>query len=396
MTVRPLHDAKTAPRLHAGGVRRVAGRDGAGRWWPTPDDATRELIAQHGARDPRSSRSSCSRPSSSSETSTEELKASNEELQAINEELRSATEELETSKEELQSMNEELITVNHELKIKVEETRQGQRRPAEPRSAPSRSPPSSSTASMRIKRFTPQAQQAVQPDRQPTSGRSLLDITHRLDYDELDERRDARLRDAARGRARGAQPRRPPLPGALPAVSHRPRDRIERRGADLRRRDRRCARPRSRCARARSGCAWPRRPPRDFAIMTLDAAGHHHGLERGRRARCSATTEDEVIGQPGAIIFTPEDRAARRARGRDARARASTAAPRTSAGTCARTAAAFYCSGVMTPIGRRRPASGFAKIARDVTGTQAAVGWRAKRCWRRSSRPARRRRPPTA
>ena len=67
-----------------------------------------------------------------SETSTEELKASNEELQAINEELRSATEELETSKEELQSINEELITVNYELKIKVEETGQDQRRPAEP------------------------------------------------------------------------------------------------------------------------------------------------------------------------------------------------------------------------------------------------------------------------
>jgi two-component system, chemotaxis family, CheB/CheR fusion protein len=51
----------------------------------------------------------------------EELRASNEELQAMNEELRSATEELETSKEELQSMNEELRTVNQELKLKVEE-----------------------------------------------------------------------------------------------------------------------------------------------------------------------------------------------------------------------------------------------------------------------------------
>ena len=56
------------------------------------------------------------------EFNTEELKASNEELQAMNEELRSAAEELETSKEELQSINEELRTVNQELKVKVEET----------------------------------------------------------------------------------------------------------------------------------------------------------------------------------------------------------------------------------------------------------------------------------
>jgi len=52
----------------------------------------------------------------------EEMKASNEELQAMNEELRSAAEELETSKEELQSINEELRTVNQELKVKIEET----------------------------------------------------------------------------------------------------------------------------------------------------------------------------------------------------------------------------------------------------------------------------------
>jgi PAS domain S-box-containing protein len=56
------------------------------------------------------------------EYQAEELKASNEELQAMNEELRSAAEELETSKEELQSINEELRTVNQELKVKIDET----------------------------------------------------------------------------------------------------------------------------------------------------------------------------------------------------------------------------------------------------------------------------------
>jgi len=55
------------------------------------------------------------------EIQAEEAKAANEELQAINEELRSTAEELETSQEELQSLNEELQTVNQELKIKIEE-----------------------------------------------------------------------------------------------------------------------------------------------------------------------------------------------------------------------------------------------------------------------------------
>ncbi|CAG9164590.1 hypothetical protein LMG23994_00423 [Cupriavidus pinatubonensis] len=116
-----------------------------------------------------------------SETSTEELKASNEELQAINEELRSATEELETSKEELQSINEELTTVNAELKSKVEET-----------SKINDDLQNLITANdigtifvdrnIRIKRYTPRATDvfSIIPS---DIGRSLLDITHRLEYD---------------------------------------------------------------------------------------------------------------------------------------------------------------------------------------------------------------------
>jgi two-component system CheB/CheR fusion protein len=118
-----------------------------------------------------------------SEISTEELRASNEELQAINEELRSATEELETSKEELQSVNEELITVNYELKVKVEET-------GKANDDLNNLIASTDIATvfvdsgLRIKRFTPRATDIFSVIASDL-GRSLLDLTHRLDYDEL-------------------------------------------------------------------------------------------------------------------------------------------------------------------------------------------------------------------
>jgi two-component system CheB/CheR fusion protein len=118
-----------------------------------------------------------------SEVSSEELKASNEEMQAINEELRSATEELETSKEELQSINEELLTVNFELKTKVEET-------DKINDYLTNLIASTDIAtvfvdrSMRIKWFTPRATDIFSMLPVDT-GRSLLDITHRLDYENL-------------------------------------------------------------------------------------------------------------------------------------------------------------------------------------------------------------------
>lgn len=118
-----------------------------------------------------------------SEVSSEELKASNEEMQAINEELRSATEELETSKEELQSINEELLTVNFELKTKVEET-------DKINDYLTNLIASTDIAtvfvdrSMRIKWFTPRATEIFSMLPVDT-GRSLLDITHRLIYENL-------------------------------------------------------------------------------------------------------------------------------------------------------------------------------------------------------------------
>ncbi|HAO73706.1 MAG TPA: chemotaxis protein, partial [Pseudomonas sp.] len=108
------------------------------------------------------------------------LRASNEELQAINEELRSATEELETSKEELQSINEELTTVNYELKSKVDET-------SKINDDLQNLISSTDIATvfvdrkMRIKWFTPRARDIFNVIGND-AGRSLFDITHRLDY----------------------------------------------------------------------------------------------------------------------------------------------------------------------------------------------------------------------
>jgi two-component system CheB/CheR fusion protein len=118
-----------------------------------------------------------------SEISSEELKASNEEMQAVNEELRSATEELETSKEELQSINEELLTVNYELKNKVEETDQVNDYLRNLIS-------STDIATVFVDRnycikwFTPRAADIFSM-LSVDAGRPLMDITHRLDYEEM-------------------------------------------------------------------------------------------------------------------------------------------------------------------------------------------------------------------
>ena len=113
----------------------------------------------------------------------EDLRATNEELQSINEELRSTSEELETGKEELQSYNEELSTVNQELKVKIDELTQAN---DDTRNLMN----STDTATVfldrinRVKRFTPRARELF--NLLPGDvGRPLLDLSHRLRYDEL-------------------------------------------------------------------------------------------------------------------------------------------------------------------------------------------------------------------
>ncbi|MGB6056062.1 MAG: CheR family methyltransferase [Burkholderiaceae bacterium] len=149
-----------------------------------PDDRGDSVLAQL-EQELQRTREQLQETVEQSEISNEDLRASNEELQAINEELRSATEELETSKEELQSVNEELVTVNYELKMKVEET-------SKVNDDLNNLIASTDIATVfvdsaiRIKRYTPRAVDifSIIPG---DIGRSLLDITHRLDYGQLAE-----------------------------------------------------------------------------------------------------------------------------------------------------------------------------------------------------------------
>ncbi|HUP89464.1 MAG TPA: CheR family methyltransferase, partial [Longimicrobiales bacterium] len=152
--------------------------DDAARTSPTSDAIVRDLEAQL-----RHAKWQFSATLEQHELQQEEFKAANEELQSMNEELHSASEELETSKEELQSYNEELSTVNQELKVKIEELTVANNDMWNLIN-------STEIATLfldrayGVKRFTPRAREIfslVATD----VGRSLLDITCRVSYEEL-------------------------------------------------------------------------------------------------------------------------------------------------------------------------------------------------------------------
>ncbi|MEN5159402.1 CheR family methyltransferase [Achromobacter spanius] len=294
------------------------------------------------------------------ETSTEELKASNEELQAINEELRSTTEELETGKEELQSVNEELITVNAELKTKVDET-------AKINDDLQNLIASTDIATvfvdrmMRIQWFTPRASDIfnVIPS---DAGRSVLDITHRLEYPDLAN--DAAgvfesLRPIER-EVRSATDRWY-LARLLPyrSAEHR----IE--GAvltfiDIT--DRRKAEDRVRLGEAHLKLMTE--SARDFGIMTLDSQGIITNWNIGAELMFGYTSA-EAEGKSISIIFTDEDIAAGRPEYELERARQIGYAP-DERWHKRKDGSLVYCTGGVNrmddPVYQ-----GFAKIVRDVT-----------------------------
>ncbi|TLX61388.1 chemotaxis protein [Stutzerimonas nosocomialis] len=295
-----------------------------------------------------------------SETSTEELRASNEELQAINEELRSATEELETSKEELQSINEELITVNAELKAKVDET-------SKINDDLQNLITSTDIATvfvdreMRIKWFTPRARDIFNVIGNDT-GRSLLDITHRLDYPQL-------TRDASEAfealhlveREVASHDGRWYLARLLPYRTMD--DRIQ--GAVLAFLDitaRRKAEERMRAGEAHMKLLA--QSTRGYAIITQDCAGVITTWNTGAEA-IFGYTEQEAVGQSIDIIFTPEDIEQGRPEQerQDALFDGQTSDERWHR---RKDGSRVFCTGLVNPLIDTSPV-GFAKIARDVT-----------------------------
>ncbi len=237
------------------------------------------------------------------ETSQEEMKASNEEMQSTNEELRSTMEELETSKEELQSMNEELSTLNQENRHKVEELSQLSGDLQNLLAA-------TDIATLfldrkfRIMRFTPRASELFNV-RLLDRGRPLSDLTHRLGY--------ADLQDDAQRVLTGLVPVEREvqddtghwyLTRVLPYRSSE--DRIE--GVVItfiditqRRKSEEDLRQSEENLRLILESAT------DYAIFTFNLTGIitecNAGAERIFGYRCQ-----EMVGQPGAMIFVPDDR----------------------------------------------------------------------------------------
>ncbi|MGE8632673.1 MAG: CheR family methyltransferase, partial [Achromobacter piechaudii] len=295
-----------------------------------------------------------------SETSTEELKASNEELQAINEELRSATEELETGKEELQSVNEELITVNAELKSKVDET-------AKINDDLQNLIASTDIATvfvdrkMHIQWFTPRATDVFNVITSD-AGRSLLDITHRLDYPDM-ARDAAGVFESLRAVEREVRSDagRWYLARLLPyrSAEHR----IE--GAvltfiDIT--DRRQAEDQVRLGEAHLKLMTE--SARDFGILTLDSEGIITNWNVGAETMFGYN-RTEAIGKSFAIIFTDADIEAGRPEKELERARQIGYAPderwhrRKDGGL-------IFCTGGVNRMDDP-DYQGFAKIVRDVT-----------------------------
>lgn len=300
-----------------------------------------------------------------SETSNEELRASNEELQAINEELRSASEDLETSKEELQSINEELITVNAELKSKVDET-------SKVNDDLQNLISSTNIATlfvdrhMRIKWFTPRAQDifsVIDSD----AGRSLLDITHRLDYPTLySDASDAFGELQLVEREVASQDQKWYLARFLPYRTTD--DRIQ--GAVLTfidTTDRHNAEERVRAGEAHMKLLA--QSMRGYAIITTDLQGKITAWNRGAES-IFGYSEQEVIGHYIDIIYTEADRNVGVPEGERKRALEQGQAT-DERWHIRKDGSQFFCSGLVNPlVDSAGDMMGFAKIARDLTEQQ--------------------------
>jgi two-component system CheB/CheR fusion protein len=359
--VRPLQPAEGEPQLTLVVFDEVeeSMRSNDGE----PVDAARELLIGQLEEEIRQLKLHLQDTIESGETSTEELKASNEELQAINEELRSASEELETSKEELQSMNEELVTVNYELKVKVEE-RGHINDDLQNLITSSEIATVFVDRGMHVKRYTPHAGNLF--NLIPSDlGRSLFDITSRLDYPELEQDTASAFNEL-----RTIERHVPSLDGRHFLARILPYrtadDKIE--GAILNFFDiteLRFAQDKVRAGEERLRLVAA--TTRDFAIITTDEDGLITTWNAGAQ-RIFGYDEEEMLRRPIAVIFTAEDQA-HGAPQQEMRRAAEMGRAADERWHQRKDGSRFFCSGVMTPLDRAS-GGGFAKIARDMTGTK--------------------------
>jgi two-component system CheB/CheR fusion protein len=240
-----------------------------------------------------------------SETQQEELKATNEELQSINEEYKSTLEELETSKEELQSVNEELKTVNIELKDKVDELSNANNDLQNLMEA-------TDVATLfvdrelQIKLYTP-ALEEIFNIRQLDAGRPMSHLTHRLDVGDIEDKTAEVLRDFI--------PHEETIEGQdgkcylMRIIPYRTtEDHIE--GVILTFVDiTRVTEARDNLRRVQEHYALLVASVQEYAIFTMDVDGQIVTWNPGA-VRLFGYTDDELLGESGAQIYTQEDREA--------------------------------------------------------------------------------------
>jgi two-component system CheB/CheR fusion protein len=319
-----------------------------------------EAAAREGARDPL-----LMRLEEELHRTKEQLQENLEHSEAGTEELKASNEELETSKEELQSVNEELVTVNSELKTKVDEAS---------KINDDLNNLIASTdiatvfvdAGMHIKRFTPAATglfNIIPSD----IGRSLLDITHKLDYERLADDAAATFETLLPSeREVRSNDDRYYIARILPYRTTD--DRIG--GAVLTFIDitkRHHAEERVRAGERRIQLFAE--STRDYAIITSDTEGAITSWNRGAE-RIFGYTENEALGRNLDIIWLPEDVAAgapaeqRRQAREEGRAEEERWHIR-------KGGARVFCSGMLTPL-QTNEFVGYATILRDVTGRRQA------------------------
>jgi PAS domain S-box-containing protein len=301
------------------------------------------------------------------ENGQETTRATVEELQSTNEELRLTMEELETSKEELQSMNKELATVDQENRHKVEELSQLSS-DLQNLLAATEIATLFLDRQLRILRYTPRVGELFNI-RHTDHGRPLTDLTHRLGDHELHDDAIGVLENLQTvEREMESEDGRWYLARVLPYRAAE--DRID--GVVMTFVDITTLKSANEALRkSEERYRLLMENVMEYAIIVLDTDGQVAKWNMGAE-RVFGYKEDEIVGRPGAIIFTREDQR-RGAADKEMKEAMRTGQAYDERWHVRKDGSRFWASGVLTALyeanGRLR---GFTKILRDVTERQAA------------------------